>query len=102
MPRTVCGVMRITKPGGGSGMGGNFTPGPDVDLGESLEQLGRAALVDRGRSFDDQVVLHPVLIALGLDREGDPRVAFDVADLLIDEQLADHDVVAVQAHPDDA
>ena len=28
MPPTRTGVIRVTTPGGGSGIGGNFTPGP--------------------------------------------------------------------------
>ena len=82
-------------------MGGNFTPGPTYTSARRWSNAGRPALVDRGRSFDHQVVLHAVLIALRLHRERHPWVTSDVADLLIDEQLADHDVVSVQPDPHD-
>jgi hypothetical protein len=50
--------------------------------------------------MDDDILLETEVVhARALDREGDPRVALDVSELLLPEQMTRDDLVVVQADP---
>ena len=71
-------------------------------MGEPLQELRRAALLDRRAAVDDQVLAEPERVGLrSLDRDRHARVPADVAQLLLLAQVRGDDVVAVEADPDD-
>jgi hypothetical protein len=69
---------------------------------QALEELGRAAVLEPRPPVDDEVLLEAGRLDLGaLDRERRPRVACDVPELLLPgPEMAGHDLVPVEAHPD--
>jgi hypothetical protein len=69
---------------------------------QPLEQLGRAALLDRSTSVDYEVLPHANRIGdRRLDGERDPWVASDVAELLLLAEMRGDDVLAFETDPDD-
>jgi hypothetical protein len=83
------------------GHGRKLDPGAEVCLRQALEQVGATALGDSRAAVDDQVMLEAELVALlSLDRQGDARVALYVLDLPVARQVPAHDLVAVQANPE--
>jgi GNAT superfamily N-acetyltransferase len=76
-------------------------PRTDVRLRQLLQELGRAALGDPGAAVDDEVMAQAHLVRLfALDGEGDAGVVLDVAELLLREEMAGHDLVPVHPDPD--
>src|SRR5262245_40939951 len=68
---------------------------------EPLQQLWRTSLGDAGAPVHDEVVLQarPVQTR-SLDRDDDPLVALDVADLLLPPQVTGDELVILEPHPD--
>jgi len=94
-------VIRILWPGGGSSIGGNRTSGPRYDVRELLQELGSTSLLYLGGTVDDEVFLQPGRVDLrALERQHHLRVAGNVAELLLREQVGRDEVIAVETHPD--
>jgi hypothetical protein len=76
--------------------------GPEVDVGESLQQLRRSTFYEARSPMDDEVLLQAGRLELGaLDRECDPRVTGNVPELpQIRREMSRDDLVSVQSHPD--
>jgi hypothetical protein len=75
---------------------------PEIGAGETLEQLGGAALGDAGAAVDHQVLRQAHLVVrAGFDRQRHPWVAADVAELPVLGQVARDELVAVEPDPHD-
>jgi hypothetical protein len=74
----------------------------EVGAGEFLQELWGASFGDAGGAVDDEVLIQAGGVALaGLDRERDPAVVADVAQLAVVGKVAGHYLVAVEADPHD-
>ena len=74
----------------------------EVEVRELLEELRPAALGDSGRPVHHEVLLQSGRLDLtALDRQRDPRVALEVSDLLSSTEVCEHNLVAIESHPDD-
>src|SRR5262245_64706302 len=76
---------------------------PQVDVSESLQQIAGAAFLHSAGAVHDEVLPKADLVdVLALDREDDPGIALDVAQLLPRVHVAADDVLAVESDPDAA
>src|SRR6185295_10829748 len=76
---------------------------PDVRVGEALQKLGRASLLDRCPAVRDEVLRKADFVErVGLHRERHARIALDVAHLLPAAEMARDDLVSFEADPDAA
>lgn len=81
-------------------MGGKTNVGPEVAMGQALQERGTAALCHRGRPLHDEVGTKAVFVdAIGLERHDRPRVAAEVAELALVEQRREDEVVAIDVEP---
>jgi hypothetical protein len=75
---------------------------PKVGMSESLKKSGGSSFRDTGCAVDDQVLNESALIVpVRLERQDHPRVVTDVADLPSFGEVPGHDLVPIQADPDD-
>src|SRR5262249_12189541 len=71
-------------------------------LGQVVQQGGRLAHRDARRSVDDEVLVEArAALPTGLPRDGHTGIALDVAEFVVVAEVTRHDVVAVEARPDD-
>ena len=69
-------------------------------MGQPLEEVGCSALLELGRPMDDKVFLEAGRADLGaFEGEHDARIATDVAQLLLLEQVARNELIAVEPAP---
>ena len=69
-------------------------------MGQLLEKLGCSALGDACGAVEDEVLVETDGVPpTRHHRESDPRVALDVAELLVPPEVSAHDVLAVDTHP---
>ena len=70
-------------------------------MGQALEELGRAALLDPSATPDHEVLLEAAGVEPEpLDRQADPAVPLEVAHLERAEEVGGDDVLAVETGPD--
>ncbi len=104
MPPTFSIRTRVSNPSGEFGRW-KVLVGAQHRLGQLLEKRGGAAFLDAGRSGDRQVGRLLSGVLGGQDRHGHPRVAANVAGLLVFGQVCRDQFIAVgrgfQCHPYD-
>ena len=75
--------------------------GTEIHVRQPLQELRGAALGDASMAVHDEVLLQAGRVELrSLERDDDARVALDVADLLVQRQVACHELVSVEPDPD--
>jgi hypothetical protein len=75
---------------------------PEVDVSELLEKCGGTSFRDTSSAVDDEVLNEPAFVmAVCLERQDNPRVLPDVADFASFGEVPSHDLVTIQADPDD-
>jgi hypothetical protein len=76
--------------------------GPEIDMTEPREQLGRAARFEPRTSVDDEVVLQAGRLELRpLDRKRDAWIAGDILQFpLVETEMPGNDLVPVQSDPE--
>jgi len=75
--------------------------GPKVRVSEPLEKSGSAPFGDMSCPVDDEVLNEPALVvAIRLERQGNPRVVADVADLAALCQVSGDNLLTIEADPD--
>src|SRR5436305_2906471 len=74
----------------------------EIHARQGLEQFRRAALGDARTTVDDYVLVEADLVASpGFDRQHDPGIPANVAELAVLRQMARHDLVTIEADPHD-
>jgi hypothetical protein len=75
---------------------------PQVGVSESLKQGWSSPFRDSGCAVDDEILHKSALVvAVRLERQDNSRVVADVSDLLTFGEVPSHDLVSIEADPDD-
>jgi hypothetical protein len=87
--------IRVTHPGGGPPIGGNFTPGPIYTCANLLQELGRASFLDACLAVEHCILrkLHRTF-RVSFDADRDSGIEQDVLDLPILSGVAGDDIVS--------
>jgi hypothetical protein len=95
---------RVSNPSGAFG-GGKCSSEPNIILASFLSSAGAPAFRDSGGPGDREVRRLLAGLSGGQDRDGYPRVAADVASLLVFGQVCGDELIAVgrgfEGHPND-